>query len=404
MPVLSDSTFTDGGQGGQGQFGPRRDWQFVLGPPSGGWVTPVSQATGRQVTWNLTDSHQAQFTVNATAGYDTGIAPLATDLHVLYGGVPVFRGRIGPSQDQLIAGIHLVTFTADSYRAILNRRQLYSTDPLTFTGDVSTDVVWGLMQATQLKSGGQLGIIKGIGFPFGGSRITKVCVAGDFIGPKIDDLAYIDPNGFDWDITPRDQVQQTLDIWPTSSGFDRGVILQYGDGLTGNSWSRSLDPSAYANASRETGGGTTIPVEITAANIATVAAGRFDGNYSCDEAGQDLLAARAALTLEAAEQFVPSWTIPLQPGAWNGPQHIWVGDTVHIVPGSGRFTGVTESMRVVSMTADIGQDAAAITLTCGQLRPDTREQLRHLAIELRQARKRQQRGKNPRPAYHFTGP
>lgn len=406
MPVLAPGGTPAGGPPPPPVFAPRQDWQFILGPATGGWVTPLAQATGRSITWRLTDAHDAAFTVNATAGLDTGIVPLATDLHVLYAGQPVFRGRIGNSSDQLSGGTHLATFAATSYRGLLNRRQLYTSSRLVWTATDIADIAWGLLTQTQTLPGGQLGIVKGLGFPFGATA-SKTVQPGDLVGEKIDDLAYVDIGGFDWDIQPTGQTQQTLDLWPAGHGNDRGVVLQYGDGLTGSNWQRDMDTSAFADAVRMTGGtpatGTgPSPVEAATADIATRPEGRWDASFQTDELDPNLLAARAALQLNGAGLPVPSYTIPLQPGAWRGPSHIWVGDTIHVSLSSGRFTGTLETLRVLELTADVGQDATTVTLTAGAPRPDLRRELTRLAREIRRARRNRTAGRNLRTGYIFT--
>jgi hypothetical protein len=407
MPVLTTTPPPTGGGPGTGFLaGPRQDWQFILGPPTGGWVTPLAQATGRTITWRLTDAHDASFTVNATAGLDAGIVPLATDLHVLFAGQPVFRGRIGNSSDQLQDGTHLATFTATSYRGLLNRRQLYNSSRLVWaTTDVAT-IAWGLLTQTQTLPGGDLGIVQGLGFPTTGITASKTVQAGDLIGEKIDDLAYVDIGGFDWDVQPNGQAVQTLDLWPAGHGLDRGVVLQYGDGTTGSNWQRDVDTSTFADALRMTGGTPTTgtapsPVEVTTADIATRAEGRWDASFQTDELDPSLLAARAALQLKGAGLLVPSYTIPLVPGAWRGPSHIWVGDTIHVSLSSGRFTGSLETLRVLELAADVGQDATTVTLTAGAPRPDLRRELTRLAREIRRARRNRSAGRNLRPGYIF---
>src|SRR5881394_207725 len=397
---------TGGGGGGGFHLAPRQDWQFILGPPGAGWVTPLTQATGRSITWRLTDAHDATFTVNATAGLDAGIVPLATDLHVLYAGEPVFRGRVGNSSDQLQAGAHLATFTAQSYRALLNRRQIYSSSQLVYSSADIADIVWGLVSQTQTLPGGNLGIVQGTGFPTAGITATKTVQAGDLIGEKIDDLAYVDIGGFDWDIQPKDQVQQTLDLWQAGHGADKGVVLQYGDGLTGDGWQRDVDTSAFADAIRMTGGTPSTgsgpaPVEVAAADIGTRPEGRWDTALQTDELDAARLAARGALQLKGAGLLVPSYVIPLQPGKWGGPAHIWIGDTIHVSLASGRFTGARETMRVIELTADIGQDSTQVTLTAGQPRLDQRRQLQRLTREIRKARRNRTAGRNLRTGYTF---
>lgn len=383
----------------------RRDWHFITGPAGGGYADELGQATGQTVTWRLTDAHDAQVTVNAKAGYDAGITLLETDLHVIRAGTPLFRGRIFGSQDDIITGAHSAAFAAISYRGILDRRVLYESNDRQWTDTDPGAIAWALVTETQTNPGGDLGIIPGQGIPLGGRLIDKVCEADDLVGEKIDDLAYVstsDPlagnlDGFDWAITPRDAYSLTLDLWPLSRGTYRGVWLQYGDALTGPNWSRSASADGFANALRMTGGGTTPPnpVHLEAPGIASDPAGRWDAVYQTEESNADLLAARAALQLQAAQQIIPSWTIPLRPGAWDGPAHIWLGDTIRIRASSGRLVQV-EELRVLELTATLTADGEQVTVTAGAPRPDLRRKFRQLARELAKARKHRTSGRAAR--------
>ncbi|HEY5985815.1 MAG TPA: hypothetical protein VIV12_05435 [Streptosporangiaceae bacterium] len=371
---------------------PRRDWHFVIGPPAGGHNLELPQSTGRRAAWRLADYHDAAFTVNAAAGYDQGVAQLATDLHVLRGGTELFRGRVTASSDDIGAGGHLASFAAVSHRGILDKRALYSDSRLLWdTVDVGL-IVWGLVYQTQSRPGGDLGIAKGQGIPLGVTG-TKTCQAGDFVGEQIDDLAYVFPSGFDWDVTAQDGSALTLDLWPGGRGSDRGVYLQRGDNITGPEWARDADPSDYADAVRMTGASASVSAEIEDAALASLPQGRWDGVFSNDEADPVRLAARASLQLSVSEAVYPSYTIPLRPGAWGGPDHIWIGDTVRVRVGSGRLTGV-ETLRVVELAADLTQDGEQVTLVIGAPRMDLRRKFKRLLRELRHARRQRITGLN----------
>lgn len=397
-----------------GSPGPRRDWQFILGPRTGGWVSPLSQATNRSITWRLTDVHDAAFTVNANAGLDAGLDPLITDLHVLFAGKPVYRGRLGlgaPVSDVISAtNGHLTTFTAQSYRSILERRIFYGNTPRVFTGLDMAALVMAIVNLTQNEAGGELGITPGVGGTgIGFSVNRKTIQGGDVIAELIDELAGTNQGGFEWDITPQDQQQLTLDIWAPFRGHDNGVFLQFGDGLTSGEWTRDFDSSTYANSLRLTGGTPTsgtapAPVEITLSDIATRPEGRWDAVLSSTILDTNNLAAYGELQLNAMALATPSYTIPLRPDAWGGPSHIWLGDVVHVALGSGRFAGTLERLRVLEIAANITQDMTQVTLTLGQPAFNLRRQLKRLARELRHARQHRHAGRDSNPIYEITGP
>ena len=406
MPLLAPLKDQTGGPGQPPGDVPRHNFGLLTGPATGGYQAPVewSTTTAPTITWRLTDSHQAQFAVNAglfdLAGNtpDRGLDGLATDLHVLWAGQPLFRGRLGPVSEQLDDNGHLVTFTADSYRALLARRFFSSAGVLSWSNlDVGT-IVAQMVRQTQQHTGGDLGIVNGQGIPFG--QTTSIDVqAGDIVSDSIDLLAYVDgPGGFDWDIVPRDQAVQGLDLWPGGRGRDQGVFLQFGDTLTDMPWQRSTDTSTFANSIRMTGGSNAQgnspnPVELDATNLASRPEGLWQAVFQSSPSGQTLLEAYALLQLRTSSAVVPSYTIPLRPGAWDGPGHIWLGDIVHVRPGSGRLTAV-EDLAVLEMTANLTGDGDQITLTLGTPRPDIGRALKQILRELRRARVHVQVGRH----------
>jgi hypothetical protein len=285
-----------------------------------------------------------------------------------------------------------------------------------FTNMDMAPLVMAILGMTQTQQGGGLGITGGIGFPTLGHIVpTQTVTSGDVIGQLIDELAYQKDIGFDWDITPQDQSLQTIDLWLGSRGTDRGVVLQFGDGLTTGEWTRDLDTSVYANALHMSGSAPAptkavpspvppTPVEVVVSDIATRPEGRWDAVLTSEELDESHLAAYAELTLAADAIATPSYTIPLKPGAWGGPSHIWIGDIVHVVLQSGRFQGTRERLRVLEISANVGQDLVQVVLTLGAPRLDVHRQLRRLARELRKARKHRHAGRDPRPIYQITGP
>src|SRR5258707_5713162 len=88
---------------------------------------------------------------------------------------------------------------------------LYDGDLLTWDATDVAAIALQLIQQTQRRAGGDLGIVRGLGFPAGVTK-TKQCAPGDIITDKIDDLAYVDVGGFDSGITPTDGPDLRLEV------------------------------------------------------------------------------------------------------------------------------------------------------------------------------------------------
>lgn len=365
-------------------------WTFALGPPApgGGTDWELTAAKGRKVTFRLSGNSEASFTLDGRHGDATKIVELATDLHVLRAdqpGVPadrLFRGRIGPTDDDVTANTHRMNVTALDYRALLQRRTLYSDSTLSWSGLEQALIAWNLLQQTQIRPGGNLGITQGVGTSTGVAR-DRTYEAGDSIGQRVQELSEV-IDGFEWDISTPSPTELKLDIWP-QRGTDRGVILEFG-GLAA-SIRRTVDPGEYANALRLTGqqpegGGTEpTPAERAAADIATRPEGRWDRASGTNIVLQDSLNDRADWQLADSQVVRPAYVVKLKAGAWRGPNHIWLGDPVRLVVRSGRLM-VDTSLRVQEVAVDIADDGnESVTLSIGRPRPDYR--LRASATEQR---------------------
>lgn len=355
---------------------PRNRWQLVAGPAAGGYQLSLTEATDRQMRFKLTEPSEISFTLDGRHPQAAAVEELTTDVHVLWspadGPTQVLaRGRVGDTGDDIGEISHSVTFAVLDYRAVLQRRRLYDSSIKTWTATDQAEIAWQLLQQTQTRPGGGLGISKGMGNPTGITR-DRTYEVGDSIGERVQELSET-VNGFDWDISPTSPSGLALDIWYPQRGVDRGVVLEYG-GLVAKV-RREVNTSEYGNALRYTGkdGALLTPQELEASGIATAPQGRWDLVF-----GDDGLTTQAALNDRAAWQLAesqvirPAYTVTLRAGAWTGPDHIWLGDTVRLVIRSGRLD-VDTSLRVYEIGISLDDDGAEnVEITVGAPRPNFR--------------------------------
>lgn len=356
---------------------PRLRWQLVVGPASGGHELALTEAKGRRMVFKLTDPHEVSFQLDGRHAQAAAIDELAVDVHVLWtspaGATRILsRGRAGTSGDTLDDRSHTLDATALDYRAVLNRRRLYSDSTLTWAATDQALLAWELVEQTQGRAGGDLGISRGIGQTTGINR-DRIYEAGDSIGERVQELSEL-IDGFDWEITPASASALHLDIWYPQRGTDRGVVLEYG-GLVAKA-RREVNSSDYGNALRYTGtAGDDVtpgptPAELEAADIGTVAQGRWDLVF-----GDDGLTTQAALDERAAWQILqsqvirPVYTLTLRPGGWEGPDFLWLGDPVRVVIRSGRLD-VDTVLRVYEIAVSLGDSGEeTVEVTAGGPKP-----------------------------------
>lgn len=364
--------------------GPRWSWAF------GAWnALPTGEmpnAKQRSLKLALRGSSTASFSLDGYADEAGDITELVTDVWAVRNGQCLFRGRVGPSSDDVDSASHTVQFTAGDYRGVLARRQLFDADPLTYTAADRADIAWGLVSTTQAQSGGNLGIVRGVGQQLGVAQ-TITYPAGQIIGPALGQLQAMDA-GFDYDITPSlSSTAMTFDIWPYR-GINASRVLSYPGPIA--AFTRHVDPGDYANAIRETGDTGLAAVRVEASDIATRPEGRWDaqlGDTTLLDAPS--VASRASFDLALRSEVVPAWTVKLRPNFWGGPTDVWVGDTVLLHITSGRLAVEGIQYRVQEIQIDLDDsDNETVTLTLGSLLAGQRAGDRSVSYRLTQLERR----------------
>lgn len=365
-------------------------WQWIYGPWAGTPQSDIGPATSRTVTWRTTGRHEASYTIDGRQAEAAGLQELVSDLRVIRDGRCLYRGRLGPTDDEIDTDSYALTASWADYRAVLDRRQLWENDILSYAGVDQAKIAWGLLSSTQARDGGELHIIRGVGATTGVGRAGINYEIASKVGEQIDALSVLQ-HGFDWDITPNQDPStptQTLDIWSPYRGAQRGVVLDFG-GLVATV-SRQFDPSTYANAVRFSGDDSLLPLHLEATDIATRPEGRWETDASDTTLLQlDDLTAAGNQSLTTAEIPTPSYSLTLVGGRWHGPDHIWLGDSVFVRIPVGRLN-VAALYRVAEIQAawsddtdgvptvngvavdprTVGADGVVVTLVVGAIPPD----------------------------------
>src|SRR6266702_2238578 len=145
---------------------PRGPWRFVYGPPQpvGGSTAEVLRPQNKTLTLRTEpgQNHQCSFDVDGRSPVAANIIELETDMMVLFGAKIIFDGRVGDSQDTLTASAHRTVINAYDYREVLRRRAILPGDTLSWTDKDRSDIAWAMIQATQGRPGGNLGITRGL--------------------------------------------------------------------------------------------------------------------------------------------------------------------------------------------------------------------------------------------------
>jgi hypothetical protein len=377
-------------------------WQLTLlsgaSPDPSTWLeqSDLTAATGKKVSIYLDQPHEISFSMNGEHPEAQLVEELMSDVVASFddgtgtGQQKLVRCRVGPSGDTGDETSVSCNFRALSYREMLNRRILYSNKSYAaaYSGGLEA-IGWDLITVCMSPDGGNLGITRGIlgGTSAAGSGNPATDLeAGMVVAEQINKM-FEETTGYDWDITA-DLVWQTYlrprRVVPPagtvlSSTFGGRFLLDYGGSVA--SYTRTVDPSDYANAVRVTGGtpeappgGYVIPSQTAQAAELTESGsypngqlrqGRWDKQYSDTDIFTSQRALQRAQELVADSQVItPTYTLTLKPGMWHGPADMWVGDECPVVIHHGRLNVDTVGL-VTSLQVDIddnGGDTVTVTV------------------------------------------
>lgn len=357
-------------------------WTFAAGSWEAGDPTrELTKATSRKVTYRRRDGATAAFAIDGRHPEALEIVELETDVHAWRDGVKMFRGRVGPTSDEIGDG-HSTTVTVGDYRKVLDRRFLREGDAVLgapVNGDVG-DVAFDLVEIVQARTRGDLGIVAGVGIPAGRPMAETTFSAGQSIPEAIDLFALTDPatTGFEWQVSP----DLALDVYPGGMGRALGLVLDYG-GLV-EKVTRAVDPAGYANDLRVSGDDTLAAVTRTAADLAVSTKGRWEAQIGHPDAKTvDSLDGLADADLADRQTFRPAYSATLKANRWEGPDALWLGDTITLSLASGRLL-VLDDLEVEELDVEISEEGDEIvTLRLGSLFADYLERIRASEARLR---------------------
>lgn len=203
------------------------------------------------------------FDINGRDPQSFQVTELATDVHLLRDGVPVFTGRVGSTAHSLEADGHKRSVQVADTRALLARRLTLVSRAYAATNVDAAAAFRDMVLDAQAPAGGDLGVTVPA-FPALGVTVSRSSEAGQPILKELQETAGVSSGAsvaaplFDWDITPG-WVGRQFQLW-RQRGAARGVFLDYTfsdvNPRSSNiaALTRTFDPGSYANSVYVTGG------------------------------------------------------------------------------------------------------------------------------------------------------
>lgn len=340
-------------------------YRYAVGDASGSapdWQ--LTEHRARKLTFRIDGPPTVALTLDGRRPDAEHFTPQATDLWVWRtrtDGDPadlMFRGRCWGESDDITETEHTYKVAAFGYRGLLNFRRIGAAGRYFAPGTDQAAIAWALIDESQDLDGGLLGsgITDGIGSTSSTTRELTLPASAK-IGEEIGKLGRLD-DGFEWEIG----ADLALNRWYPTRGADNGVVLDF-RGLV-RSARRTFIADENGNHVIVTGGDGTTPVEASSAGIASDPRGRIelaDAYPSVVE--QSTLDARAPQLLADVEVIRPEWTVVLNMvdeaggrSRWEGPDHVWLGDTVTLGVRSTPRLNVADAYRVLEVSIADGID------------------------------------------------
>lgn len=346
-----------------------------IGDWRGGPRAELSHLTGRELSLSLTEPSRCSFSINGADPQAALLAEGISDVWWVREGVPIFRGRLVSATDTVDETTHEIACECVDYRGLLDQRVIVSPDE-NHPGEANfgreylfddhwkvEDIAWDLVADAQTLPGGNLGITKGIVTPTGQTKDVTFR-DGDTILACLNTLSQSDP-GFEFTV----DTDRKFNLYYPRRGADRGVTLDHG-GLVAHV-TRTVDlPSTYANWTRSSGDiqiGVDWYLDKAVPDLGNRPEGRWDKTFpnAPELLTASALAGAAARNFAVASDTTPRYDLGFRPGAWLGPSHVWVGDTITARVQSGRLNvGARTRVQTVNLSLD-QSNVETVSVTVG---------------------------------------
>ena len=238
-------------------------WRFVARRryPDGRSQGDLSDARSRKLAFNLLSPSTLTLAIAGRSPQLDWLEELRSDIEAYRWSssagdyVPMFRGCVTASEDEISPTVHTVTIGATDYRGVLARRNLRA--PLTYAATEQLSIGAALVGLGDLPPGvpvaGRLGLVTALlapdGSPIAASGVVRdrSYLAGQVVSEALDNLS-TDINGFDWSVDPAASstgLAGVVNFWFPQRGTPRTTwVAHYGSTVT--DVARAVSTTTYA--------------------------------------------------------------------------------------------------------------------------------------------------------------
>lgn len=354
-------------------YGPHTSIDTVAGTVATGkpqWDIPDPQ--GFQITFDLTDPHELQFTTNARSQQAAQLSELVDDVWAWRDNQLMFRGPVVACDDTLDPDSHNVQVTARSYKEKFSRNiSSAAATSSAAAGQSPIDAIVSMLAASHAPHDVLSYLVLD-----GNMSGTPMAAADGSSAAWQDYKTIIDAfatigAGFEWDLVPYPDNTLHFQAWWPQRGRVTGEILDYGGAFTGAT--RQLDFSSFANYLYATYTDAAQKPQAALASVGSYwltdpggwAVTQDVSDLSSDSTGTVSAAvaqSRANYYLGLAQVAHPTYSLTMAPGWWT-PQRLFLGDTGRLVLNSGRLNvAIDDRVSNIVVTAQDGTENVVLSI------------------------------------------
>lgn len=327
-------------------------WSVTVGQNNIGAQATLLRARDKKLSFRVDDSSSLQFILDGGDAAFQYIQELISDVWVWRGSQVFWRGRLGPSSDNIDENSHTVQLNAFDYREWLGRQILGPGAIISWVGKTRQQIINDCL--TYMN--GLPGIKPTI--TLDATRLSTTTIDFDVLpGTTIKDLLAA-LTGFGWQVVPTSPTALSIiAVSPFYYRTNNYFVMEYGGAVA--KVIRNLNTAAFANSVWVSGDMTLTPIMKDSSTIATDLMGRL-GTVVSDPSivKASSLTSRATQELSERDIIAADWKATLTAGAWINQSDAWLGDIVRFVVKSGRVN-VNDMYRITEMEfaiSDDGQD------------------------------------------------
>jgi hypothetical protein len=342
-------------------------WVLAVGPHNVGPQVEVFDARDRKLTYRVDDSADFSFILDGNDPVWQYITELITDVWLYRDNQVFYRGRVGPTADNIDEESNTVSINTFDYREWLGRQVLGPGARISWDQKPRSVIIQDILNYLNTQPG-----IKPH-FVLDSSRLSTTLNDFDIlVGTTVKD-ALAAMTGFGWQAIPTYATPSSPGdviiraVSPFYYVLNDYFVMEYGGVVS--SLTRQLDTGNFANTVFVSGDMNLPPLVRNSSGLATDPRGPLGvvvSDPSIITTGG--LSSRANQEITSRDTVMADWKCQLVDGGWINDKDAWLGDIVRFVVNSGRVN-INDMYRITDFELALSDDGMGQKVGMTMVRP-----------------------------------